>query len=315
MDDINILPVVIKNSLLTIIFLFLCCHCFAQHSDESSRLKQLHIYEDSLVDLGKKFINDDNDLERKNANYVFIKTLVSALKVPNSFLYPFDSVKSISILNSPDNRFRILSWHIVNEDGSYRFYGTIQINTGGNLQMYPLEDYSPILKNPEDSVTDNRKWYGAQYYKIIPVYSPELYYVLIGWKGNTIKSTKKVIDVLSFKNNKPVLGLPVFDGNGKTRKRVVFEYTRQASMLLRYVPEQNLIVFDHLSPPDPKLKTQHDTYGPDMSYDGYRLKNGRWQYVQDLDMRNMPDSHDEEYNDPKKQAEIDKATAKKEAEN
>ncbi|WP_428329643.1 hypothetical protein [Mucilaginibacter sp.] len=304
----------------TIIFSFLLLAMlpqliFAQHSDESGRIKQLHLYEDTLSDLGKKFINDENDLERKNANYAFIKTLVSALKVPNSFLFPFDSVKSISIINSPDNRFRILSWHVVNQDGSNRFYGTIQINTGGNLQMYPLEDYSPLLKNPEDSVTSTHKWYGAQYYKIIPVYSPKLYYVLIGWKGNTVKSTKKVIDVLSFKDNKPELGLPIFDGNGKTRKRVVFEYTRQASMLLRYVPEQNLIVFDHLSPPDPKLKNQHDTYGPDLSYDGYKLKNGRWVYVENLDMRNVPEDKDEKYTDPKKQAELDRANPPPPAEN
>lgn len=300
----------IKSSFLTLISIFLCFHCFAQHSDESGRLQRLKFYEDSLTSLGKQFVNDDNDLERKNANYTFIKTLVSALKIPNSFLYPFDSVKSISIINSPDNRFRLLTWHIVNDDGSYRFYGTIQINTGGNLKMYPLEDYSPLLKNPEDSVTDNHKWYGAQYYKIIPIYSPKLYYVLIGWKGNTVKSTKKVIDILSFKDDKPELGLSVFDGNGKTRKRVVFEYTRQASMLLRYVPEQNLIVFDHLSPPDPKLKNQPDTFGPDLSYDGYKLKNGRWVYVTNLDMRNVPDNHDAEYIDPKKQAEVDKGAVK-----
>ena len=50
--------------------------------------------------------------------------------------------------------------------------------------------------------------------------------------------------------------MPVFDGNGKTRKRIVFEYTRQASMLLKYDDDQHLIVFDHLSPPDKKLKGQ-----------------------------------------------------------
>jgi hypothetical protein len=280
---------------------------FAQHSDESQRLKQLKVYEDSLSSLGKKFVNDENDLERKNANYEFIKTLVSALKVPNSFLYKFDSVKTISIINSPDNRFRMLTWHIVNNDGSYRFYGTIQINTGGQLQMFPLEDYSPLLKNPEDSVTNTREWFGAQYYKIIPVYAPKPYYILIGWKGNTVKSTKKVLDVLSFKDNKPELGLPVFDGNGKTRRRVVFEYSRQVSMLLRYVPEQNLIVFDHLSPPSPKQKGSPETFGPDLSYDGYKLKNGRWVFVENLDMRNVPDAHDEQYTDPKKQAALDKA--------
>jgi hypothetical protein len=291
------------------LFLMLPVATLAQHSDEQSPLKQLKIYEDSLTSLGKKLVNNEEELERKNANYTFIRTLVSALKIPNSFLYPFDSVKSVRIVNSPDNRFRIISWPVVNQDGSYRFYGTIQMNTGGSLQMFPLDDYTPLMKKPEDTITDNKKWYGAEYYRIIPVYSPKLYYVLIGWKGNNVKSTRRVIEVLSFKDDKPVLGMPVFDGNGKTRKRVVFEYTRQASMLLRYEPGQNLIVFDHLSPPAPKLKNQPESFGPDMSYDGYKLKNGRWVYVENLDMRNMPNSHDADYIDPKKQAIIDKATS------
>ena len=283
---------------------------FAQHSDENVRIKQLNLYQDTLIELGKKFINDENDLERKNANYAFIKTLVNALKIPNSFLFGFDSVKSIKVINSPDNRFRIFSWNIKNSDGSYRFYGTIQLNTGGKLKMYPLEDYSPLLKNPEDSVTDNHKWYGAQYYKIVPVYAPKPYYILVGWKGYTVESTKKVIDVLSFTGDKPELGLHVFDGNGKTRARVVFEYNREVSMLLRYVPENNTIVFDHLAPPDPKLKGKHSSYGPDLTYSGYKLKNGRWVYVDNLDLRNMPEARDEEYVDPKKQAQLDKAAAK-----
>jgi hypothetical protein len=99
------------------------------------------------------------------------------------------------------------------------------------------------------------------------------------------------------------LGMPVFNGS---RKRVVFEYTRQASMLLRYVAEQNLIVFDHLAPPDDKMKDRPETFGPDLSYDGYKLKNGRWDYVENLDMRNIPETRDVEYIDPKVQAIIDR---------
>lgn len=281
----------------------------AQHSDETANIKKLQGYEDSLKVLGKIIVNDSIEMDRQTANYQFIKTLVNALKVPNSYLYPFDSVKMAAILNSPDNRFRIITWQITFNDGSYRFYGTIQMNTGGRLLMYPLNDYSPDIKHPEDTICSTRTWYGAEYYRIIPVYGTHPYYVLLGWKGNNAKSTKKVIDVLSFKDDKPVLGLGIFDGNGKTRDRVVFEYTRQASMLLRYISDQNLIVFDHLSPPDPKLKDHKETYGPDLSYDGYKLKNGRWVYVENLDMRNEPENRDEEYTDPKKQAQIDRAAA------
>ncbi len=285
---------------LLIIGLFLIARplfIFAQ--DESANRKQLNFFQDSLKHLGYTFINDEIDVHRKSANYQFIKTLVSALKIPNSFLFPFDSVKAISILNSPDNRFRIFSWHIINMDGSYRFYGAVQMNTGGPLKLYGLEDYSPLLKNPEDSVTDARKWYGAQYYKIIPVYAANPYYVLLGWKGNTVVSTKKVIDVISFKNGPPQFGLPVFDEKGKTRDRVIFEYSEQATMLLHYVPTQNLIVFDNLIPPDKKSEGKPETYGPDLSYNGFRLKNGRWEYVDNLDMRNVPSAKDAEFIDPK----------------
>ncbi len=289
-----------KKILLTAyLFCALPLLLLAQHTNESSRNKQLNMYQDSLNTLGKIFVNNENDLERKNANYQFIKTLVSALKIPNSFQFPFDSIKSISILKSPDNKFRIFSWPIMNDDGSYRFYGAIQMNTGGGLKLFPLEDYSPFLQHPEDSVTDNHKWYGAEYYKIIPVYNSTPYYVLLGWKGNTDKSTKKVIEVLSFKNDKMQLGMPVFTEKGKSRKRIIFEYTRQASMLLRYVPEQNLIVFDNLAPPDKKLKDKFETYGPDLTYNGYKLRNGKWEYVDNLDMRNVADPHDAEYIDPK----------------
>jgi hypothetical protein len=272
---------------------------FAQHPIAAADLKQLTTFQDSLKHLGSEFINSEIDVHRKAANYTFIKTLVSALKTPNSFYFPFDSVKSISILNSPDDKFRFFTWHVINDDGSHRFYGAIQMNTGGALKLYPLEDYSPFLKNPEDSVTDNHKWYGAQYYKIIPVGGLNPYYVLLGWKGNTVESTKKVIDVISFKNGNMQLGLPVFDEKGKSRKRIVFEYTEQASMLLRYVPEQHLIVFDNLVPPDKKSVGKPQTYGPDLSYNGFRLKNGRWELVENLDMRNVPSEKDAEFNDPK----------------
>jgi hypothetical protein len=298
-----------KKLVLGLLLLFMApVAVSAQQGDNAASLKRLKFFEDSLKSLGNKVINHPEALERKNSNYVFIRTLVSALQVSGSYNYPFDSVKAITILNAPDNKFRIMTWHVMNSDGSYRFYGAIQMNSPA-LKLLPLEDYSPMLKNPEDSVVDNRKWYGAQYYKIIAVNAATPYYVLIGWKGNTDRSTKKVIDVISFKNEKPVFGAAIFDGNGKTRRRVIFEYNRLASMILRYAPAQTTIVFDHLSPPEPKMKDKFDTYGPDMTYSGYRLKEGRWTYVDNIDLRNMPEASDDQYVDPKKQALIDKQKA------
>jgi hypothetical protein len=295
---INLLTV-LKRSFLFILLLSFFSQAFAQHSDDGGNLKRLNFYQDSLKHLGNAIIHDPIDGVRKTTNYQFIQTLVTALKTPNSFAFPFDSVKTITLTKSPDNKFRIFSWHVANDDGSYRFYGAIQLNSGGPLKLYGLSDYSPLIKNPEDTVADNRSWFGSQYYTIIPVQGATPYYVLLGWKGHTDKSTKKVIEVLSFQNDKPVFGLPVFTGNNKTRKRVVFEYARQASMLLKYVPSQHLIVFDNLASPDKKSKDKPETYGPDLTYNGYRLKDGKWEYVDNIDMRNVPNEQDENYIDPK----------------
>jgi hypothetical protein len=286
-----------KKISLALFFLLKITFCSAQSID-SAGLKHLHVLEDSLKNLGKKFGTGNEDVQRINANYTFIKTLVSALKTPGSYHYAFDSLKNISIINSPDDRFRLLTWHIADETGVYTFYGAIQLNSA-SLQLFPLQDYSTSLSNPEDSVTDNRKWFGAQYYKIIQPDAAAPFYTLLGWKGNTSQSTKKVIDVLSFKNGKPVLGMPIFAGNGKMRSRVVFEFIAQAAMTLKYLPESHTIVFDHLSPADPKTAANPETYGPDMTYCGYKFTQGKWQYTDNLDLRNMPDARDELLTNPK----------------
>lgn len=277
----------------------------AQHSDDTNNRQILLQLQDSMQVLSHKRINDSIEPERYNANYKLIKTMVSALKTPYSFNFAFDSLKTISIQYSPDRRFRIFSWHVMNDDGSYRYYGTIQMNNSdGKLEMFPLVDYTPAIKNPSDTITNNEKWYGSQYYRIISVLNrvQTPYYVLLGWKGNTIKSNKKVIEILHFKEGQAIFGMPVFDGEKEKpgQKRIIFEYSRKASMVLNYEPEKETIVFDHLAPPDPKLKGKFELYGPDFSYDGYKLLHGRWRLVQDLELKNNPTNQDDNFNDPKK---------------
>ena len=284
--------------------LFLVAQALGQPSGNKNQ-QQLMAFQDSLKQISYKMVNDSIEPERYNASFKLIKTLVSALKIPYSFNFPFDSLKSISIQSSSDKRFRIFGWHVMNNDGSYRYYGTIQMNKpDGKLELFPLIDYTSVFKNPTDSATTHDKWFGAQYYKIISVLNnvPIPYYVLLGWKGNTIKSTKKIIEILYFKDGKAHFGMPVFDGDPDNlkKKRIIFEYDRRASMFLNYEPTTNTIVFDHLAPPDPQLKGKFELYGPDFSYDGFKLVNGRWKFITDLELKNNPTDQDDKFNDPKK---------------
>ena len=293
-----------QTTLLVGLLLLLIIKVEGQSLTNSGRQKLLAL-QDSLNEISFKMINDSIEPQRYNASYKFIKTLVSALKTPNSFDFSFDSLKTISIQNAPDQKFRIFSWHVMNNDGSYRYYGTIQMNKpNGELEMFPLVDYSPTLKNPADSIYTHQKWYGAQYYKIIPVLKDvdNPYYLLLGWKGNTVKSTKKVVEVLQFKDGKAFFGMSIFDGDpdNLNKKRIIFEYDRKASMFLNYENKENRIVFDHLAPPDPNLKGRFELYGPDFSYDGFKLVNGRWKFITDLELKNDSTDQDENFNDPKK---------------
>lgn len=290
---------------LGLILFFLCGTGFAQPADQVRSRQQLLQFQDSLVRLSARIYNSGSEPERYNSNYTFIKTLISALKTQRSFNFGFDSLKTVSIQTAPDRRFRIFTWHVQNDDGSYRYYGTIQMNDpDGKLVMHPLVDFSAGFKKPADSVTSPDKWYGAQYYRIIPVTNgvKDPYYILLGWKGNTPTTTKKVIEVLHFSGNKAHFGRQVFDGDrdNPQGKRVIFEYTRQVSMNLNYDPSKSMIVFDHLAPPDPKLKGKFEFYGPDMSYDAYKLVNGRWKLQEDVEMKNAPTDQDDEFNDPRK---------------
>src|SRR5690606_17904102 len=136
--------------------------------------------------------------------------LVSALQTPHSYDFPFDSLNMVSLLRSPDDAFRIFTWHLPLNDGSYLYYGTIQLNTpDGRLQMFPLLDRTYEIATPETAVTGVQNWYGAQYYRIIPFNGD---YVLLGWKGYTPHVTQKVIEILRFAGDGVQLGKAIFGG-------------------------------------------------------------------------------------------------------
>ncbi|SHF46548.1 hypothetical protein [Pedobacter caeni] len=289
-------------------FLFvtiLCCAMttvYAQHSFNLTNIPGMTKYQDSLVSLGDRVQNAENNTERFALNAQFIKTLVNALKTPSSAGFPFDSLKRISILPSPDKTFRIFSWSLPLDDGTYRFFGAIQMATkDGKLKLYPLIDGTENLKDP-NAITSNKNWYGANYYEIVPVTSggKTPYYVLIGWKGNSAKTSKKLIDVLSFEKGEPVFGKAIFDQKQNPGKnRMIFEYNKLNSMTITMEKSMNMIVFDHLAPFNPEMKGNFEYYASDLSFDGYKITGGKLKLVENVELKNAPNDKDEFYVDPK----------------
>jgi hypothetical protein len=264
---------------------------------------KLVAYQDTLIKISTNVVTAQSDAQKLELNGRFVKTLVEALKTPNSFAFAFDSLKNISVIQSPDHAFRVLSWYLPLEGGSYRYYGAIQINTkSGPLKLYPLIDQTENLSDP-NIITNNQKWFGARYYEILPVTSGNHlpYYVLLGWKGNTQLTNKKVIEILSFNKDNLTFGAPVFDGKElKGKNRVIFEYAKSNAMTLKTDLKAGMIVFDHLASFDPEIKDKFDYYGSDGTFDGFKIIGGRLKLQEDLTLNNDPNASDELYADPKK---------------
>lgn len=260
-------------------------------------------YQDSLIAISESAFKAPNNRDRFDQNAVFIKMLVNALKTPSSFSYPFDSLNRVAILNAPDKSFRIFTWYLPADDGGYRFFGTVQMATkDGKLKLYPLIDQTEFTTDV-NAVTTNKNWYGAKYYEIVPVVQTGKlpYYVLLGWKGNNTKTSKKVIDVISFENDQPVFGKAVFEGlRGEPAKnRIVFEYNKLNSMTLTMAKQINMIVFDHLAPFTPDMAGKFEYYASDLSFDAYKIAAGKLKLVENVELKNDPNNMDEFYADPK----------------
>lgn len=270
--------------------------------------------EHNLKTICIKVFTAKTDAERKKHNDELLKAFEEVLNKPNSFDIKFDSLKSyLGILTSPDNRFKIINWNLEKNDKTYEYFGFIQskftqekkVNLFKTektqlIQLYPLIDKSAEIKNPENAITDNKKWFGMLYYKIIlKKTKSKTYYTLLGYDLNDAFSKKKIIDVLTFDaTGVPRFGADIFNMGKKFPKRVIFEYAYNCSMSLRYNSQKDSIVFDHLSPPEPQLEGQFQYYCTDMSYDGFGFKHGKWNYGMDVNATNEKEEMDKFYHDP-----------------
>lgn len=271
-----------KNLSLILLSCFLTIIASAQINDTD--LEQLRMKEDLMKPFATAIIRGETPEARAEADSIFTRMFVQALKTPYSFYYPFDSLITISRLVPKDSSFRIITWQLVINDDVVRKHGAIQVNTpDGSLKLFPLIDKSGVIADQEESVVDNFSWVGALYYMIVEKqFMGKNFYTLLGYDENDSKSNRKLIDVLTFKN-----GTPVFGGNyfnfpdtslNDNMTRYIITYKKYASPRLTYDSTMDMIVIEHTisetNEPDKKY-----TYIPDGDYEGMKWEDGRWVHI------------------------------------
>lgn len=249
--------------------------------------EKLALQQDSLDAIQVSLYRSRTDEDKLRHNARFLSTLSRTLKLEGSFEFPFDSLKEIGRLTSPDKKFRIYNWNIALTDGTHQYYGFIQVKEGNGYQVFELSDRSADNRNPENYTGDHTRWYGMLYYRIIPkIYKKKTWYTLLAWDGNDRLTSKKIIDILYFDpKGYPKFGETLFEAGKKTAKRVILEHSARASVSLKYHEQTGLIVFDHLAPPSNSLTGQFQFYIPDGSFDAFEFKKGKWVYKPDADAR------------------------------
>jgi hypothetical protein len=285
-----------KNYILFLILMLMSSSLMSQAYFDKSALSYLKKKEDSLAQLGRQIVEAEEAADRFRADSQFTRILVRSLRVPNSFYFPFDSLNSISRLYAPDSTFRIFTWQVSRDADLHRRHGAIQMRTAdGSLKLFPLIDRSIIIKNQEDTVTNNEWWIGAIYYKILKnVYNNKSYYTLLGYDENSIRSTKKRIEVLSFdaKGN-PVFGGQFFTFNQDTIKKPVqsrfnIEYKKNGNARIVYDDELDMLIYDHLISESNEPAKKY-TYIPDGDYEGFKWLNGKWQHIEKVFNQKLED--------------------------
>ena len=247
-------------------------------------------YEDTLKVMAHTIMNAQTEQEKFVANHAFIKTLKEVLQYERSFNYPFDSLKTISIKTSSDNRVRVYTWILKKDSGTYQYFGFVHYKNKSKkrYEIIALNDNSENIRRPKNEQLDNKNWYGALYYEIIYIKKKgRKYYTLLGWDGNNDVSTKKIVDVMYFSGKEIIkFGASIFRAGKTTTKRFIIEYNANSNISVRYEKEENRIVFDHLIPIRKDLYGLYEYYVPDGTYNALKYINGKWILKNDIDANN-----------------------------
>ncbi|MCW3076635.1 MAG: hypothetical protein JWO32_1244 [Bacteroidetes bacterium] len=298
------------------VFLFSIATVNAQKPDTSLQL--FREAEQQLKQLQKEAFYSKKEIDRVSGNKKFIAVWDALVNNPKILEYPFDSLHDISILTPKDKKFKLITWNLHKDDGTHGYFGYLLVNNSKRIkkgmfghetieayEYFKLIDYSGTIKKPENYIGSPAKWYGMLYYSLVEC---DGFYTLLGYDLNDNLTRKKFVDVLYFKpDGSPVFGKDVFKFARKNPKRLMFEYSSEVSMSLKYNEKRKQIIYSHLAPKDAGsvLEGQYQYYGPDGSFDALELKKDKWVTLEAIDITNEKNKNDKaEKPDPDKQTPV-----------
>lgn len=271
------------KKIISVILLLISQNIFAQKVS----IKVLNEYEDTLSSIAHTMMFGENEKIREEANNGFTRELLEILQYPNSYYYPFDSLKTISILQPEDKKFKLFNWIIRKDDGRIKYYGYIVLPSENNKKNKIIKLNNVSNNINENQIFKNDNWYGALYYKIIcPKKKNNKHYTILGWDGNYEEKIQKIIDVIEINDKEVLFGKDIFINNENKTFRILIDYNNNTSVSVNYDKVKKRIVFDNLVPLKESYEEYDAYYVPDGSFNCFQYKNGKWIFYEDIDIRN-----------------------------
>lgn len=265
--------------LLNIVIVLSTFFCFGQNT---TLLDQHELILDSLL---RELRAARNDEQKDSCNSKFKKSLELFVQNEQALTHSFTKLKTVGIIDSPDELVRIINWNVERDNMEHDYFCYV-LRYDKRKKKYKVSELKDVSfgmpSQPSGMLTEN-DWYGALYYKIIPIKKgSRQMYTLLGWDHNSSMSQMKLIDVMYFSGTKVKLGSPVFKMGGSTSYRLFFEHSKKTSMYLNYESSRKRIMMDHLSPESPALKDFRSFYVPDLSYDSFTFTGNKWVLKEDV---------------------------------
>ncbi len=299
-----------------LILVFISTSAFSQKADSSFQV--FRDAESELFVLQQTTFNSRKENERFESNKKFIGVWDRIVADPRILDYKFEHLKEISILRPPDNKFMLITWNVPKDDGTHAYFGYLLVNnkkkikkswfkseTENTYENFKLIDRSATVRSPESYVGSPEKWFGMLYTQMVPC---DGYYMLIGWDGNDKLIQRKFIDVLYFNSaGKAFFGKDVFKFPRKNPRRLMFEYSSEVAMSLKYNPKENMIVFSELGPDrhGTVLEGQFQYYGPTGNFNGLEQRKSKWVLVEDVNSNStIKPTPESKKPNPKKQSPV-----------
>ena len=131
----------------------------------NSPLNSQDLLEEKEIELNEKLLqlrSAKTDEEMDRLNLLFKADMADFLNTNGSFKYIFKHLKSVAILDSPDQRVRIINWNIEYTDLSYTYCAFVLSWDSKKKVAFVTElidNLDPYSAKP-DGIIDAENWYG-----------------------------------------------------------------------------------------------------------------------------------------------------------